>query len=132
MIPSKPGDPVSFETYRGQEAIKRRLTLRLNAMRPGDSIKALFHAPAGQGKTALVRVLAHEMLRRKLANHYYETIAGKFESKFDLDMFLRQIPSNSIIFIDEIHGLVGNVRDAFYPAIQDNVYMYNNALSASN
>ncbi|SRR5258706_3704077 len=124
MIPSKPGDPVSFETYRGQEAIKRRLTLRLNALKPGSSIKALFHAPAGQGKTALVRVLAHEMLQRKLINNYYETIAGKFDSKNDLDLFLRQVPANSIIFIDEIHGLPSSVRDALYPAIQDNIYMY--------
>lgn len=132
MIPNKPGDPVSFESYRGQEAIKRRLTLRLNAMKPGDSIKALFHAPAGQGKTSLVRVLAHEMIQRKIVNNYFETIAGKFENKNDLDLFLRQIPANSIVFIDEIHGLPGAVRDALYPAIQDNIYMYNSDVMHRN
>lgn len=125
MIPTKPGDPVSFETYRGQEALKRRFILRLNARQEGESIKALLFSPAGQGKTSFVRVLAYEMFKRNMVKHYFETIAGKFETKNDLDSFLRRIPANSIIFIDEIHGLPGTVRDALYPAIQDNIYMFN-------
>lgn len=129
-IPTQLGDPTSFDTYLGQKPIKRRIELRLNAMNMGDSFKALFYAPPGQGKTALVRVVAREMIRRGLAKYYIETIAGKFETKKDLDIFIKKVPAYSIIFIDEIHGLIGPVRDAFYPAIQDNIYMYDDELSA--
>lgn len=129
-IPTKMGDPTSFDSYLGQESVKRRLQLRLNAMQPGDSLKALLFAPPGVGKTALVRVLAYEMIRRGLAKYYIETIAGKFETKKDLDVFMKRIPAYTIIFIDEIHGLSGPVRDALYPAMQDNIYMYDAKLSA--
>lgn len=129
-IPYKKGDPVSFDMYQGQDGLKRRLHLRINAMQKGDSFKALFFAPPGQGKTALVRVLASEMMRKGLAENYFETIAGKFETKKDLDSFIQKIPPYSIIFIDEIHGLTGPVRDAFYPALADNIYMFNDALTA--
>jgi Holliday junction resolvasome RuvABC ATP-dependent DNA helicase subunit len=129
-IPTQTGDPVSFDTYLGQEKAKRRLQLRLNAMSIGDSLKALFFAPPGQGKTALVRVIAYEMIKRGLAKYYVETIAGKFETKKDLDSFIKRIPAYSIVFIDEIHGLTGPVRDALYPAIQDGIYMYDDKVSA--
>lgn len=124
-IPVKPGDPTGFDNYLGQEAIKRRLLLRMNAMRPGDSMKCLFFSQAGSGKTALARVVANELAQRGLAENYYEIVAGKFEAKDDVDKFLKQIPANSVIFIDEIHGLTGLARDALYPAIQDNIYSYN-------
>jgi len=126
----KPGDPTSFDNYLGQEAIKRRLLLRMNAMQPGDSLKALFYSPAGQGKTALARVLANELAKRGLADNYFETIAAKFDTKVELDKFLKQIPAKSFIFIDEIHGLTGLVRDALYSAIQDNIYAYNDRVDS--
>ncbi len=128
MLHIRLGDPHNFATYLGQESLKRRLLLRLNAMKKGESFRALFYAPAGQGKTALVRVLAREMHARGLADYYFETTAGKFESKDDLDRFITKVPAYSIVFIDEIHGLPGIVRDALYPAIQDGIYVFNEAM----
>lgn len=127
---TKLGDPVDFESYQGQEAIKRRFTLRMNAMTRGDSFKTLLYAPAGHGKTSLVRVVANELIKRKLADHYIESIAGKFETKFDLDVFIRKLEPYTIVFIDEIHGLGGVVRDALYPAIQDGIYAFNDETRA--
>lgn len=123
-IPFKAGDPYSFDTYIGQSALKRRMVLRLESMKRGESLKALFFAPFGQGKTSLVRVLARELFERKLIDNYCETVAGRFETKVDLDRFLQSIKPYTLIFIDEIHGLGGAVRDALYPAIQDNVYPF--------
>lgn len=124
IMPFKPYDPTNFENYVGQAALKRRLTLRLNSLTRGESLKALFFASFGQGKTSLARVIAREMFVRNLIDHYYETIAGRFETKSDVDRFLHAIKPYSLIFIDEIHGLSGTVRDALYPAIQDNIYAF--------
>ncbi|MBU8920805.1 MAG: AAA family ATPase [Bacteroidales bacterium] len=124
-IPYNPGDPRKFEEYLGQNHLKRRLQLRINGAKKGESIKALFSASAGQGKTALARVVAHEMQKRGLAENYFEIIASKVETKEQLDAFLITIPAHSIVFIDEIHGLQGLSRDALLPALQDNVYAYN-------
>lgn len=54
-IPYKDGDPLSFNDYLGQDLLKKRIQLRINAMTrdsmaSGDSLKALFSATAGQGK----------------------------------------------------------------------------------
>jgi len=124
VIPSKPGDPNNFKNYFGQVSIKTRLALRLNAMEKGESLKALFSAPAGIGKTALARVVAHEMVNRKLIDNYFEFVAGKFADKKELDRFMRTLPPHSYVFIDEIHGLNDQVRDLLLPAIQDGLYAY--------
>lgn len=128
-IPGKFGDPDSFETYLGQEKLKRRLQLRLNTLERGDpddnSLRLLLSAVAGAGKTAFARVIAHEMASRGLIKHYHEIVAGKVEKKKQLDKFLESVQPYSLIFIDEIHGVQGAVRDALLPAIQDNVYAFN-------
>lgn len=124
-IPFKVGDPYDFSMYRGQENLKRRLWLRVNAMKRDNSLRGLFFAPAGQGKTAIARALAYEMFKRELIDNYIEVIGTRFETKADVDVFLRRIPPHTLIFIDEIHGLGSGARDAFYPAIQDNVYNFN-------
>lgn len=129
VIPYKAYDPTNFENYVGQPSLKRRLTLRLNSLTRGESFKALFFAPFGQGKTSLARVIAREMFNRNLIDHYYETIAGRFETKSDVDRFLHNLKPFSLVFIDEIHGLAGTVRDALYPAIQDGVYAFQDGAS---
>ena len=126
-IPFKDGDPMDFQSYRGQTGIKRRIDIRIKTMQRGETFKALFYSPAGQGKTALVRVLTAEMFRSGLVDNYVEVIATKFDNKADIDMFIRKIPPHTLVFIDEIHGLGAGARDALYPAIQDGVYNFNDS-----
>jgi Holliday junction DNA helicase RuvB len=124
-IPVRPEvDPLSFDTYLGQDNIKERLRLEINAMKRGDSLKALFSASPGLGKTALARVLAIEMGLKQRVDHYFEIVAGKIESKKQLDDFIRVLPEYAFVFIDEIHGLQGLARDAMLPALADNVYAF--------
>lgn len=123
-IPYNLGDPFDFDSYLGQENLKRRITLHINAMKPGDQLKMLLSASAGTGKTAFARIVAREMASRDLIKNYFEIVAGKIESKGQLDRFIAVIPEQSLIFIDEIHGLQGTARDALLPAIQDNVYAF--------
>lgn len=124
FIPFKEGDPVGFDEYQGQEALKERLLLRLNAMKRGENFKCLLSASAGQGKTSLARIIARTMMEMGLADNYFEIIAGKLDTKQAVDTFMRRIPAYSVIMIDEIHGLRGISRDSLYPAIQDNVYSF--------
>ena len=123
-IPFKQGDPTSFQTYFGQESIKRRLKLRIAAMSVNDQLKALFYAPFGYGKTALARTLASEMFREGLIDHYIETIGMNFSSKADVDSFILKLKPYTLIFIDEIHTLAAGARESFYSAIQDNVHVF--------
>jgi Holliday junction DNA helicase RuvB len=124
-IPVRPEvDPLSFDTYLGQDNIKERLRLEINAMKRGDSLKALFSASPGLGKTALARVLAIEMGLKHKTDHYFEIVAGKIEGKKQLDNFIRVLPEHAFVFIDEIHGLQGLARDAMLPALADNVYAF--------
>ena len=125
-VPIKNGDPYSFDTYYGQEKLKARLRLRIDAMERGESLKASFIASSGQGKTALARVLAMEMRTRKLIDYYYEIVASQIDNKRELDVLIRKLMPNSLVFIDEIHNLSGGVRDSLYPALQDNTYGFSN------
>jgi len=125
FIPHKKGDPNTFKTYLGQEGLKERLSLRINAMKKGDSLKALFSAGPGLGKTAFSRIIARELGKHGLIENYFEIVAGKVETKLQLDSFLSKVPAYSYVFIDELHGLQGTSRDALLPALQDNVYAFN-------
>src|SRR6267142_842207 len=124
FIPNKQGDPTDFQTYFGQESIKRRLKLKIAAMNAGDQLKALFYAPFGYGKTALARTLASEMFQEGLIDHYIETIGMNFASKADVDSFMLKLKPYTLIFIDEIHTLAAGARESFYSAIQDNVHVF--------
>ena len=128
-IPYKTGDPTSFDDYLGQEQLKKRIQLRINAMTresmaTGDTLKSLFSASAGQGKTAFARVIAREMVKRGLIDNYFEVVAGKIDTKHLLDKFIASIPAFSYVFIDEIHGIQGAARDALLPTLQDNLYPF--------
>jgi Holliday junction resolvasome RuvABC ATP-dependent DNA helicase subunit len=127
-VPLKESDPRDFDTYLGQDQVKRRIQLRLNALEKNNpnnnSVKLLLSAPAGTGKTAFARVVALEMAERKLIDHYFEIVAGKIEGKAQLDNFMRKLPPHSFVFIDEIHGLQGITRDAMLPVLQDNVFAF--------
>ena len=123
-IPWRQGDPLEFETYQGQELLKQRLRLRLDAMKEGDQLKMLLSAPFGQGKTSLARTVAYEMFRRNLVDTYIETIGSNFETKADVDNLIQKLGPKTFVFIDEIHTLSSGARESFYLAIQDNVYVY--------
>lgn len=128
QIPGKPSDPKNFMSYLGQDKIKRRLELRLNSLNKNDPhnnhLRMLLSASAGLGKTAFARTVAYEMANRGLIDHYHEVVAGKIDTKPQLDKFIAFIKPHSFIFIDEIHGLQGSARDALLPALQDEVYAF--------
>src|SRR6266550_3133600 len=123
QIPNKPGDPLSWADYAGQEPLKRRLKLRIEAMEAGTQLKALFYGPFGYGKTALARVLANEMFKENLIDHYIETIGLNFQTKLDVDDFVLRLKPFTFVFIDEIHTLTAGIREGFYTAIQDNFHL---------
>lgn len=105
FYPHEPGIP-----FRGQEGIKKRLDVKIQALEPGRRIKTLFVGPGGTGKTALAWIVA-----RRIAEHwqrirlnpgpFYELMPNQFETKDDFDAFMIQVPAQAVIFIDELHVL---------------------------
>jgi len=70
----------------------------------------------GMGKTTLVQILADE-INTRLHSFIAEQI-----SEESIDKTLQNAKENDIIFIDEIHGLEGNIQEILYPVLQDGVY----------
>lgn len=110
--------PNSWDTYIGQEAIKRNLHILLSAARernqPADHL--LFYGPPGLGKTTLAHLIAKETGRN------IKTTSGPaIEKVGDLASILTNLEAGDILFIDEIHRLNKLIEEVLYPAMESGV-----------
>jgi len=85
----------------------------------------LLYGGAGQGKTALAKVLKNELER--VYEHPIEFIKvspSQLTSKKQLDEVMLKVASNKycVLFIDEIHGMNRVIEESLYPALQDGEY----------
>lgn len=85
----------------------------------------ILHGGAGQGKSALAKVLANEI--RFYYGHpieYLEVFPSQLKTKSDMDNVMLFISNNPycVVFIDEIHGLNRNIEESMYSALQDGEY----------
>ncbi|MFH1037979.1 MAG: Holliday junction branch migration DNA helicase RuvB [PVC group bacterium] len=108
--------PSAFDQFTGQEKIKDRLQIALQAARgrnePLDHL--LFFGPPGLGKTTLAYIIASEM------NCDIKTTSGPtIEKPGDLAGLLTNLKTGDILFIDEIHRLTHIVEEYLYPAMED-------------
>ena len=108
--------PKTWESYVGQERIKKSLRMMLTAAKkrnePSDHL--LFCGQAGLGKTTLATLAAREM------NAGLKIINGPtVEKTGDLVAILSNLESGDIIFIDEAHRLPSQVEEVLYPAMEE-------------
>ena len=108
--------PPAFSEFIGQEKVKDRILLMLEAARQrGDVLDhVLLSGPPGLGKTTLANLIA------KAAGTQLHTTSGpQIEKAGDLAGVLTNIQKGDILFIDEIHRLHPAIEEYLYPAMED-------------
>ncbi len=108
--------PPAFSEFCGQEKIKERLLLMVEAARQrGDVLDhVLLSGPPGLGKTTLANIIANAVGRR-----IHTTSGPQIEKAGDLAGILTSVEKGDVLFIDEIHRLHPAIEEYLYPAMED-------------
>lgn len=108
--------PTSMQDYVGQEKIKKRLEIYIQAAKKrGEALDhVLLYGPPGLGKTTLSHIIANE-----LGSQFKVTSGPAIEHAADLAAILTNLNQNDVLFIDEIHRLNKTVEEILYPAMED-------------
>ena len=108
--------PPAFSEFCGQEKIKDRLMLMVEAARQRDDVldHILLSGPPGMGKTTLANIIANAVGCR-----IHTTSGPQIEKAGDLAGVLTNLEKGDILFIDEIHRLHPAIEEYLYPAMED-------------
>lgn len=118
--PNTPDDislrPPAFSEFHGQEKIKERLILMVEAAQQRDDVleHVLLSGPPGLGKTTLANIIAGAA-----GTQLHTTSGPQIEKAGDLAGVLTNVQKGDILFIDEIHRLHPAVEEYLYPAMED-------------
>lgn len=108
--------PPAFSEFHGQDKIKERLMLMVQAAQQRDDVleHVLLSGPPGLGKTTLANIIAGAA-----GTQLHTTSGPQIEKAGDLAGVLTNIQKGDILFIDEIHRLHPAVEEYLYPAMED-------------
>ncbi|MBO4609898.1 MAG: Holliday junction branch migration DNA helicase RuvB [Lachnospiraceae bacterium] len=108
--------PTRLKEYIGQEAIKERLIIQIEAAKArGEALDhILLYGPPGLGKTTLAGIISNEM-----GTHIRITSGPAIEKPSEMAAILNSLQERDMLFIDEIHRLNRQVEEVLYPAMED-------------
>ena len=108
--------PPDFEDFHGQEKVKDRLILMVEAARQREDVleHVLLSGPPGLGKTTLANIIASAT-----GTTLHTTSGPQIEKAGDLAGILTNLQKGDILFIDEIHRLHPAIEEYLYPAMED-------------
>lgn len=108
--------PYALDDYIGQENIKKRLTILIDAAKqrhePLDHM--LLYGSAGLGKTSLAQIISHEM-----NSHFIELNATSLTDVRSFANIISNIEDADILFIDEIHAIPSQISDMLLTILED-------------
>jgi putative ATPase len=113
--------PTSLDDFFGQEKLVGKDGILRSLILNDQVTSSIFYGPAGCGKTALARVVAHltksEIIRLNAVVSKVEDLRASFQ-KAEQN---RMIGRRTILFIDEIHRFNKLQQDGLLPALEEGV-----------
>jgi Holliday junction DNA helicase RuvB len=108
--------PTRFEDFAGQEKVKERLELAVDAARQREDVldHVLLSGPPGLGKTTLAYIIAEAM-----GSAIKVTSGPIIDKPGDLAGLLTNLERGDVLFIDEIHRMQKTVEEYLYAAMED-------------
>jgi Holliday junction DNA helicase RuvB len=108
--------PSRFEEFTGQDKIRERLELFVQAARERNDVldHVLLSGPPGLGKTTLSYILADAM-----GVNIKCTSGPVIDKPADLAGLLTGLERGDVLFIDEIHRMQRSVEEYLYSAMED-------------